>query len=549
MVKLNGFSLLGQNVARSLRAPDALVILTWLLIVVVLAACRVQFTGDGLRHLPELIKLGGPSLGEPRWLLTPGLLWILIHPWVALGWISTVEGAIPVFQALTLVSGLSVMIMLRAELEARGYEPVTRAAALTLAGASPALVLFSSDTLEPLFPAAVCVAGLCYAGRCSRAGHPARGILAALAAIVFGSLFYQGVLLAVFLLPCFVPIEAFRHSSTLIRGAAILALAPLTLFACLLVSGNSPGHAIEQVIKGGENPLYLSYLKKPWVQGIMVAAIAGPPQGVSPPPAFIGIKTLIAELREPEARKKAFGQVLRFALGWLVLGTILAAAVRLRIWSLPLAVAGILLLPVVLRYQQYGYNKYYALFPVVLALGAVLISTRKALVLGGLVAMANLLLAFAELSTNRELYQERESIFKQFDSQDCWFNSGWGPDFDPLYRWPGQSCSVLERLSGGKQNDSDSDSVIRAAHQSLTECIATCFCSAKRVVTSDMVDDGSGGVIDVMVHFTYSAFPTKVLLLGEHEGQLVSPSRIRPTYVYPAAKRQAICDRARSMRP
>lgn len=552
MVKPNGFSWPGQNLARSLRAPDAWVILTWLLIVVVLAACRVQFTGDGVRHLPELIKPGGPSLGEPRWLLTPSLLWILIHPWVALGWISTLEGAIRIFQALTLVSGLSVLIMLRAELKARGYEPVTRAAALALAAATPALVLFSSDVLEPPFPAAVCVAGLCYAGRCSRAGHPARGILAALAAIAFGSLFYQGVLFAVFLLPCFVPIEAFRHSSTLIRGAAILAMVPLTLVACLLMSGDSLGHAIERVTQGEANPLHRTYLKKPRVQGIMVAAIAGPPQGVSPPtpPAFTGLKTLIAELGEPGARTKAFGQILRFALGWLVLGTIIAAAVRLRIWSLPLALAGLLLLPVVLRYQQYGYNKYYVLFPVVLALGAVLISTRKALILGGFVAMANLLPVLAEVPMDRELYRERESIFKQFDSQDCWFNSGWRPDFDLSYRWPGQSCSVLEKLSaamGAKGNDSNS--VIRAAHQSLTECIATCFCSAKRVVTSDMLDAGRGGITDIMVHFKYSAFPAEALLLGEHEGELVSPSRIQPTYVYPAAKRQAICDRVRSMRP
>src|SRR5215472_11931999 len=55
-------------------------------------------------------------------------------------------------------------------------------------------------------------------------------------------------------------------------------------------------------------------------------------------------------------------------------------------------------------------------------------------------------------------------------------DSRWGPEF-----WPGVHCSVLESLSasvvgGGKGNDSDS--VIRAAHQSLMECIATCFCSA-----------------------------------------------------------------------
>jgi len=312
------------------------------------------------------------------------------------------------------------------------------------------------------------------------------------------------------------------------------------------MSGDSPGHAIERATQGEANPLLRTYLKSPWVQGIPVAAIAGPPQGVSPPPAFIGLKTLIAELGEPGARRKAFGQVLRLALGWLVLGTILAAAVRLRIWSLPLAVAGILLLPVVLRYQQYGYNKYYALFPVILALGAVLISTRKALILGGLVATVNLLPTLAELSTNRELDRERQSIFKEFDSQDCWFNSGWELDFDPFYQWPGQSCSVLERLYGGKGNDSES--VIRAAHQSLTKCIATCFCSAKRVVTSDMLKPNSRGITEVLVHFKYSAFPAEAFL-GEHEGELVSPSRIRPTYVYPAAKRQAICDRVRSMRP
>src|SRR5262249_22653259 len=86
-------------------------------------------------------------------------------------------------------------------------------------------------------------------------------------------------------------------------------------------------------------------------------------------------------------------------------------------------------------------------------------------------------------------------------------------------------------------------SVIRAAHQSLTECIATCFRSAKRVVTSDMLAVNRGTITQIVKHFKYSAFPADALLLGEHEGELVSPARIRPTYVYPPAKRQAICDR------
>ena len=75
------------------------------------------------------------------------------------------------------------------------------------------------------------------------------------------------------------------------------------------------------------------------------------------------------------------------------------------------------------------------------------------------------------------------------------------------------------------------------------------FLLRQRVVTSDMLDAGRRGITDIMVHFKYSAFPAEALLLGEHEGELVSPSRIQPTYVYPAAKRQAICERVRSMRP
>jgi len=95
----------------------------------------------------------------------------------------------------------------------------------------------------------------------------------------------------------------------------------------------------------------------------------------------------------PGAWREAIGQVLRFALGWLVLGTIIAAASARGSDQIRSCTD-----------QQYSYNKYYTLFPVILALGGVLISARKALILSGFVAMANLLPALAEPSTDSAFY-------------------------------------------------------------------------------------------------------------------------------------------------
>src|SRR5262245_15092111 len=74
------------------RNPDVIVIAVWLILAAVAGFSRRDFGGDGLRHLGPIVSLDHPKLGEPRWLLFPSLMFILLRPFVALGLVTSVEG-------------------------------------------------------------------------------------------------------------------------------------------------------------------------------------------------------------------------------------------------------------------------------------------------------------------------------------------------------------------------------------------------------------------------------------------------------------------------
>lgn len=64
-----------RNIAARLSdAPDLLVIAAWTALACCIATLRVDFIGDGVRHLPPILANSRPILGEPRWLLFPAFL-------------------------------------------------------------------------------------------------------------------------------------------------------------------------------------------------------------------------------------------------------------------------------------------------------------------------------------------------------------------------------------------------------------------------------------------------------------------------------------------
>jgi hypothetical protein len=115
--------------------------------LVVAAASRRDFIGDGVRHLPA--ALSGPlHFGEARWAMFPPLLFALLRPLVAVGLIDGVESAIQPVLWLSVGCGVVFLVSVDKWLRAECEDPARRAAALLLAGSCASFVALFSDIAE-----------------------------------------------------------------------------------------------------------------------------------------------------------------------------------------------------------------------------------------------------------------------------------------------------------------------------------------------------------------------------------------------------------------
>ncbi|HEX4406202.1 MAG TPA: hypothetical protein VH560_15295, partial [Polyangia bacterium] len=290
---------------------DLWVIAAWWLLVVALGFSRPDYTGDGLRHLPAIVDGTGFHLGEPRWLLFPGFLYTLLRPFVVLGLAPDVVSLIRFMTSATVLAGAAYMLALRACLVASGVDDVRRrAAALALAGSTAGIFLPSFDLSEPIFGAALVIMGLAWAARRANASgaSPAerrRALIVSVATIATATLLYQGLVLAIGLLPLVIPRDTFRDRRALLISALILAAIPLVIVGALVAAGNSVPYAIGRAIHGEENEFYRTFLKKTGVSARVLPLIAGPPQGFVQHPDFHGFNGLIASLRGGVGRREA----------------------------------------------------------------------------------------------------------------------------------------------------------------------------------------------------------------------------------------------------
>jgi len=530
--------------ARDLRAPDVGVIAAWWLVVLALGFLRTDYTGDGLRHLPPILAGSGPHLGEPRWLLFPALLYGLLRPFVALGLATSAAGLARVMMGATVLAGLGYMLALRACLVARGFDARHRAAALALAGATAGILLPSSDLMEPIFGAAIVVGGLAWAAR--RAWAPGatpadhrRALLVAVGAITAAALVYQGLVLALGLVPLVVPREALRDRRGLLLAALILAIVPVTMVGTLVAAGNGVGHAVGRALQGEENHFYSSFLKKSGLSARVVPVLAGPPQGLVALGDFRGFNGLIASLRGGPGRREALETLATLGFAALLVWVGVAAAARRRDIAVLLAFASLLILPVV-RCQQYGYLKFYIFLPVVAAFAA---APARPLVTGA-AALALLVLntgtTFANLPAERRVAREQAAVYAEAGPRSCWLTTAWIPRYS--FRWPGKTCAVLGSLgSAGGATDAE---VLAAGHAALTGCLEACFCQSSSVLTEDMTTVGAGpAMADSARQFRYTAFDLQQLLLPPSRAEVASAAgALVPVFRYSAPDQRRLCE-------
>lgn len=524
-------------------APDLWVVAGLGALVVAIGFLRKDFCGDGVRHLPAVLRSAHPELGEPRWLFFPALVFALLRPVVALGLVDDVEGLTRVMMAATVIAAGLYLLAVRACLVALGIAPARRAAALAVAGGSASFLLAATDLMEPIFGATLFAVGLAFAARHAAApgateGDRRRALLAAVAATAAAALLYQGLILGLGLIPLVIPASTLWERRALAQSALILAAVPLAMLGALAASGNSLGRAWSRTVLAEENPLYRSYLEKPGLTPYMVALVAGPPNGVVTLGDYHGFRRVLANLRQPGERWPALAVLLRLGLGIAVLAAGAIAAWHRRDWALLAACATLAVLPLV-RTQQYGYVKFYVLLPIVLASGAARAPAAAASAVAALLLALNGGALLAALPAQRQLYADRVDVYGRAGADACWLTIAWEPPFSFL--WRGSVCPIFGLLARGTGEDVAQASA--AGQAMLTGCLETCFCRSSGVFTDDMTEAAGPLVADSARHFAYAGPNLETLLLPVAQAELASrPGSTPPVYRYPPAEQRRRCD-------
>ena len=515
--------------ARRREHLERLVLGALVLVLILTASARRDFLGDGVRHLPAALS-STPHLGEARWLLFPLLLFLLVRPLAALGLVNGSEAAIQPFLWASVVSGALFLFSLRAWLRAECEDSSRRAAALLLAGScAPFLTLFS-DIAEPQIAAAIAVTGLAYAR--VRRDDPARaqpGALVAIGAITCAALIYQGMILALGMLPLVTSRDTLTRRRVLGALCAAVLLVPAAIVAAQIAAGLPPALALATTVGGERNPLARSFMARPSPAKYLAALVAGPPQGVVALRNFSGLSALVNALHGSDARTVALAaaNVTRLFLGGVVVWTLVAAGVRNRGWRV-LAAAGLLLLLPVLRNQQYAYPKFFILWPVPVALLALHYRARLVGVAALIVLLSNSWLVAEDVRGGRRMYAVLHQAYQAATPATCWLTSGWAAPL--LYLWPGTTTNILGTLATG------SDPAIQA--RVLTQSLRRCFCESDSVWT-DTTEHDSAIVASVARHFDYDAVDLTTILLPSPPSETVP---VTPdVHVYPQPARDRIC--------
>jgi hypothetical protein len=501
--------------------PDWLVVLGFAALLVIAGVARREFLGDGVRHLPVVLS-SSIQTGEPRWLLFPALASVWIRLLSAIGLAGGAESALHALVALSVASGIVFLVSLRAWLRVESTDDARGAAALLLAAScGPVLVLFS-DVAEPQVGAAIVVTGLAYA-RTSRddVRRAPAAVLCAVAAIAIAALIYQGMILALAMLPLVVPPSMSRRRVVMASTVAVVGV-----ITAMIVAQTSTGtpliDAAATVVRGERNPLARSLMAAPSLGKYVAAVVAGPPQGIVTLNDYRGLRALGASLGSGDRVAVANG--VRLLLGLVVTGILLISGIRDRQWRVLAATAILLALPV-LRNQQYAYVKFYVLWPIPVALLAIRCRARTTFVVAAIVLAANGWLIAGEIRRGRESDRVVRAAYARATPSTCWLTSGWTPPF--AYLWPGHATPMLGTLATGTQPD-----LQRAA---LTVALRRCFCDSESV-WSDTTSRDAEVVRTIARHFEYTAIDLVAVLIDPKD-----ENPVPGVVVYSDTARQRAC--------
>jgi hypothetical protein len=530
-----------RNIAARLSdAPGLLVIAAWTALICCIATLRVDFIGDGVRHLPPILANSRPILGEPRWLLFPAFLFAIIKPLQMAGVVNSLDGAARVFLALDVFAGVAYMLLIGKWLLARSVPAPSRAAALLSAGMTVPLLRFSSDIVEIIIPATIALAGLVYLA--SRSPEKLnKGLWIAAAAIAFAALLYQGIILAVALVPCAIPRGATIRVRTIILFCVILAATPLVMVTTIVASGTSPRTAIHLMLTGEENVLYRDRLASHrlpiWERPIAAISLGAARSIIEIPDnrGFSGAIQLLSNRATFIEGAAAVGGCL-LALVMVVMGAV--AVVRRMDWRIAIAFTGILTLPVL---RGYAYLKLYGLMPAVVALAAAGSAPAIVLGAGAIIGSFNLTYLARDIARDRNLARDIAPLYENAGASACWLTTAWGP---PIFGWPGSTCSMSQVLT-----DAHTDQVAAMIDQNnaaMVEAFRSCFCNSSAVYTDDVTQSSQESVIALAKYYRFAGIDLTRLLWNPRRGVTAFDRDGIVVFTYARPSQLEICDSLKS---
>lgn len=192
-----------------------------------------------------------------------------------------------------------------------------------------------------------------------------------------------------------------------------------------------------------------------------------------------------------------------------------------------MAAAVLLALPV-LRNQQYGYVKFYVLWPIPVALIAIHCRARTIFVSATVVLLVNGFLMFDEVRQGRERFALSTIAFARASPTTCWLTTGWSPPF--AYMWPGTTAPILGTLATGSQPGQQA--------MALTATLHRCLCDSTAVWTDTSTRDIEL-VTSIPRHFGYRSVDLAPVLLepANAEGDPPLPGVL----TYSSASRLSAC--------
>ncbi len=281
----------------------------------------------------------------------------------------------------------------------------------------------------------------------------------------------------------------------------------------MIAAGDNLGSAFELYTKVVRNPLSNTFPRASTLSPANVAAavLVAPAQNIADIGPSLGMRALVASLRDPNTSRHAIITIALLAIGIVPLVAVAWAAVRRRDFAVPLALLGILVLPVV-RNQQSGYVKFFVLLPVLLAVGATFLRPAVTASFAVVLALLNGLSFGQEIHAGRGAGGDHASFYASFSPQACFVTSGWAaPDGQ---NWHGTTCAALSKLfDDGPDPNASVPEILRGNAERYAACLDGCFCRADAVLTDDMTAPLKGQVSFVLDHFQVQDVTLDPLLL------------------------------------